>query len=203
MSIESSALVAVQGFPGLTEPEQQYLMTVAYGEGYYGQGWGSPSQLTKDESAQFGVAPLAGVGSHNWGAIQGTGPAGSFEHIDHDKNGAPYVGTFKRYNSDTEAAADVAKTLLKANVRAAVNAGDLRGAVDAQYANGYFVLSPDKYFTAVSRNYAKLTALLKWPPLLLGGAALPPLPLHKAAPWGAIIVTSALIFWGTLRSKKR
>lgn len=166
MSADSDAAQTVSLLPGLTPGEQQYLVTVARGEGFYGLGWGSPSAKTITDSATLGIDPKAGVGSNNWGAVQGSGNAGSFPHVDYHANGQMYLGTFKKYAAPTDGAADVAKVLLKANVRAAIAQGDLHGAVYAQHANKYFELAPDKYLAAVKKNYDILTQSLKWPTLL-------------------------------------
>lgn len=134
----------------LTEGERQYVLSVARGEGFYGLGW----------------APGEGAGSHNWGAVQGIGPAGSFTHIDHHADGTPYHTQFKWYNNDSEGMSDMARILLKPNVRAAIRSGSLRKAVFAQHSNKYFELDPEKYLSAVLRNYGTLTKNLGWKPLL-------------------------------------
>jgi len=196
MSADSDAFQTVKQLPGLTPAEQQYLLAVARGEGFYGLGWGNPSQKTIDESAQFGIDPRAGVGSNNWGAEQGSGSAGSFPHIDHRSDGSAYVGTYKRHNTSAEGAASVARILLKPNVRLALKEGfypgptapdrpskkkhfeakqqfagqtlsPLQAAVFTQHDNGYYELSPFEYEKAVRLNYEKLTANLGWPALLL------------------------------------
>ena len=171
MTADQDAFQTVQQLPGLTPGEQQYLLTVARGEGFYGLGWGNPSTKTIADSTTLGIDPKAGVGSNNWGAVQGIGTAGSFPHVDYHAAGAPnfgamYPGKFKRYNTPAEGAADVAKVLLRANVRAAIAAGDLRRAVYAQHSNGYFELAPEKYLSAVKSNYDILTKALGWPALL-------------------------------------
>lgn len=180
MSADADALKVVQTIPGLTAGEQQYLLAVARGEGFYGLGWGNPSGQTIAESLKFGIDPKAGVGSNNWGAEQGSGSAGSFPHIDHHaagppKFGAAYVGQFKKHLTPTEGAASIARILLKPNVKAAIATGSLKAAVDAQHANRYFELAPDKYLAGVKRNYEALTANLKWPVLLQETIASPPL----------------------------
>jgi len=178
MSNDSNAFKTVQTLPGLTAEEQQYLLTVSRGEGFYGLGWGNPSADTIALSNQFGIDPRAGVGSNNWGAEQGQGSAGSFPHVDHHANGTPYVEQYKKHGSATEGAASVAKILLKPNVREALSRGDIKAAVMAQYANGYFELNPEKYLTAVLRNYNALTKNLKWPVLLtIGGRSITADPL--------------------------
>jgi hypothetical protein len=192
MTTDSDAFEIVQTLPGLNSGEQQYLLTVARGEGFYGLGWSNPGPLTINESLKFGIDPRAGAGSNNWGAEQGTGSAGSFPHVDFgwmvaDVSGkptdkhwtgsgprawGPYVAKYKKHMSATEGAASVARVLLKPNVRAAILTGDLRAIVNAQHDNGYFELDPNEYLRAVVRNYNALTANLKWSPLLqVGGSA--------------------------------
>lgn len=166
MTADSDAFKVVQSLPGFTDAERQYLLTVSRGEGFYGLGWGHPSKSTIELSEEFGIDPRAGVGSNNWGAEQGQGSNGSFPHVDHHANGKPYVEQYKKHKTPAEGAASVARILLKPNVKAAVNAGDLKAAVYAQHSNGYFELDPEKYLSAVKRNYDILTASLKWPTLL-------------------------------------
>lgn len=173
MGIASDSEKAVQGIPGLTEGERQYLLTVAQGEGGFGRGWDNPSAKTVAESAQFGLTGHEGKDSKNWGAIQGIGSAGSFFHVDHHKDGKVYKGTFKSYRTDTDAAADIARTLLKPNVKAALAKGSLHDAVFAQHANGYFELDPNEYLVSVIRNYNQLSDSLGWKPLLKAAPASP------------------------------
>src|SRR4051812_41726402 len=128
MSADSDALRTVQQL-GLTPVEEQYLLTVARGEGFYGLGWGNPSAKTIQESADFGIDPRAGVGSNNWGAEQGSGSAGFFMHVDHHGDGTPYIEKYKRHNTPQEGAASVARILLKSNVRNALKTGFYPGAI--------------------------------------------------------------------------
>jgi hypothetical protein len=147
--------VAKRAAPSMTEPERQYALTVARGEGFYGLGWPQGQ----------------GAGSNNWGAVQGVGPAGSFDHIDHHADGTSYTGKFKRYATREQGFLDMASILLKPNVKAALASGNLRDAVFAQHSNGYFELDPEKYFSAVQKNYAQLAVNIPnvWKPLLSGG----------------------------------
>jgi hypothetical protein len=142
--------VAMRAAPSMPENHRQYVLTVARGEGFYGKGW-------KGE----------GVGSHNWGAVQGTGPAGSFANIDHHADGSQYTGKFKKYNTDEEGFLDMARIILNGGkrgaegakeIQAALAKGSLRDAVFAQHRNGYFELAPEKYLQAVLRNYSALTS---------------------------------------------
>jgi hypothetical protein len=150
--------IALRAEPTLSEQERQYALTVARGEGFYGKGWKGP-----------------GVGSKNWGAVQGAGPAGSFQNVDHHADGSSYIGKFKRYNSDEEGFADMARVLFKGGKRGAKGSkaikdalarGSLRDAVFAQHANGYFELHPEKYLTAVLLNYNTLTGNIEWKEIL-------------------------------------
>lgn len=175
MSADSDAFKVVQALPGLSSSEQQYLLAVARGEGFYGLGWGNPSPKTIADSLTFGIDPKAGVGSNNWGAVQGTGTAGSFPHVDYHADGKMYLGTFKKYALPQDGASDVARVLLKTNVREALKDGDMHKAVLAQHSNRYFELNPEAYFSAVSKNYKILTDNLHWNPALKGAAPLPPL----------------------------
>lgn len=130
MSADTDAFRAVQQLPGLTPAEQQYLLTVSRGEGFYGLGWGNPNKTTIAESAKFGIDPRAGVGSNNWGAEQqGSGSAGFFLHVDSHSDGTFYVEKYKRHATPQEGAASVARILLKPNVKAALNSGLYQGPV--------------------------------------------------------------------------
>lgn len=151
--------IAVNAGTGLIPALIQYALTVARGEGYYGLGWGSG----------------AGAGSNNWGAVQGTGDAGYFEHIDHHADGSEYTTKFKKYSTPEKGFADMARILFGGGIRGsagakeitkAIKSGKLKDAVYAQRANGYYELAADKYLAAVKKNYDTLTANLKWPKLL-------------------------------------
>ena len=194
MSADSDAFDVVSQIPNLTDAERQYLLTVARGEGFYGLGWANPNAQTIALSERFGIDPRAGAGSNNWGAVQGTGSAGSFPHVDHGwrnpdgtpwnrigpKVWLPYVAQYKKHATPLEGALSTAKVLLKPNVKAAANSGDLSKAVEAQKANGYFELSAVDYFKAAKRNYDALTTNLKWPKLLEPGEL--SVPLVSAGP---------------------
>jgi len=160
---------------GLTEPEVQYVVTVARGEGGYGNGWAHPSAATIATSKQFGLTGYEGANSKNWGAVQGSGSAGSFMHVDHYANGTPYKAAYKAYASHEDAFKDVAKTILgggsrktvgAAEIKSAINEGNLSKAVFAQHANGYFELAPEKYLSAVVSNYNKIMSGVGWPKVL-------------------------------------
>jgi len=170
--------IALRAGSGLTEAERQYTLTVARGEGYYGKGW----------KEGFGA------GSHNWGAVQGTGPAGFFNTEDSHADGSKYVGKFKRYNSDSEGFSDMARILLKPNVKAALKRGSLKEAVYAQHSNKYFELAPEKYLSAVVRNYGKLVA---------GGVFKPKLTEEGGTSILSIVGTGLVIVTGAAFAYKR
>lgn len=129
MTADSDAFQTVKTLPGLTPIEQQYLLTVARGESFYGLGWGNPNPDTIRLSEQFGIDPRAGAGSNNWGAEQGTGSAGSFPHVDHDSSGKPFVAQYRKYKTPAEGATGAARILLKSNVKQSLNTGIYSGPV--------------------------------------------------------------------------
>ena len=160
---------------GMTDKEVQYVVTVARGEGHYGTGWGSPSAKTIADSAVYGLTGKEGVGSNNWGAVQGTGNAGSFPHVDYHADGTPYKGTYKRYATPEDGFLDMARVILGGGTRGAtgqvaikdaIAKGNLRDAVYAQHANGYFELNPESYLSAVLKNYNSIMAGISWPKVL-------------------------------------
>lgn len=112
---------------GLTDAESFYLRMVAKSESGYGSGWRPP-----------------GTGSNNWGAITAgpnwTGP--TFEYFDRRADGTPYVAKFRVYPTAYEGAKDLARVLLKSNVRAALAQGDFYGAVRAQIDENKYTGSP-------------------------------------------------------------
>jgi hypothetical protein len=161
---------------GLTEKEVQYVVSVARGEGYYGYGWSHPSAKTLTLSQQFGLTGYEGANSNNWGAVQGSANAGSFPHVDVHADGTPYKANYKAYATPSDAFKDMAKTILGGGpirkavgakeIKDAIAAGNLRKAVFAQHANGYFELNPESYLTAVLSNYNKILAGVQWPKVL-------------------------------------
>jgi peptidoglycan hydrolase-like protein with peptidoglycan-binding domain len=170
--------VAKRASPSMPEKHRQYTLSVARGEGFYGRGWGTKNP----EAAAYGLQGDEGVGSNNWGAVQGTGSAGSFPHIDYgwkNVNGQrvwkSYVANYKRYATPEEGYLDMAKIILNggkrgaagaAAIKTALDKGSLRDAVFAQHQNGYFELDPEKYLAAVQRNYGILAANTEWPKVL-------------------------------------
>jgi len=159
---------------GLTEPEIQYVLAVARGEGFYGNGW-SPSASTIALSQKHGLTGYEGIGSNNWGAEQGSGDAGNFPHVDHHADGSSYVGNYKKWSTPEKGYTSIAKTVLSGlkrgtigaqEIRTAINKGNLKEAVYAQRANGYFELAADKYLAAVIKNYNAIGNAVGWPKLL-------------------------------------
>lgn len=166
----------------MTEAELQYVLSVAKGEGGYGKGWANPSQATIQKSQSVGLTGYEGAGSNNWGAVQGRGSAGSFPHIDHHADGTMYVADYRRYNTPEEGFLDMARIILNggkrgaagaAEIKAAIKAGNLRQAVQAQHKNGYFELDPEKYLAGVLRNYNTLAVGLGWPKVLAESGVTP------------------------------
>lgn len=144
--------IAKRAQPSMPEAQIQYALAVARGEGFYGNGWGND--------------PSLGAGSNNWGAVQGTGDAGYFEHIDHHADGTQYTTKFKRYSTPEAGFSDMARILFGGGMRGAVGAkaikdalakGNLHDAVYAQHDNKYFELDPAKYLAAVVKNYNTLS----------------------------------------------
>lgn len=199
MSAEADrqARLVIDQLPGVLEPERQYLQAVARGEGFYGLGWGNPSANTIELSRSLGLTGLEGKGSNNWGADQGQGTAGSFPHVDfgwRNPDGTPwdgkgsrvwkaYVGQYAKYNTRLEGLTRFSRILLKDNVREALARGSLRDAVYAQKANRYFELDPDKYLSAVRRNYGILTTNLAWTPALTEEGVIPLVPGPDSPDW--------------------
>lgn len=155
---------------GLTEAEIQYVLTIARGEGFYGNGW-SPTAATISISQKFGLTGYEGIGSNNWGAEQGAGDAGSFLHVDRHANGKSYVGKYKKWSTPEKGYISLAKTVLSGlkrgnagaiEIHDAIQRGDLKAAVYAQHANGYFELAPDKYYAIVAKNYETISKTVGW-----------------------------------------
>jgi|SRR3972149_3198843 len=184
---------------GLTEAEIQYVLAVARGEGFYGNGW-SPSASTIALSQKHGLTGYEGIGSNNWGAEQGSGDAGNFPHVDHHADGSSYVGNYKKWSSPEKGYMSIAKTVLSGlkrgtiggtEIRAAINKGNLKEAVYAQRANGYFELAADKYLTAVIKNYNAIGNAVGWPKLLSESGITPAIATVATGGVGIILVLLA------------
>jgi peptidoglycan hydrolase-like protein with peptidoglycan-binding domain len=180
---------------GMDEKQVQYVVSVARGEGHYGDGWAHPSAATIAKSQKYGLTGMEGANSNNWGATQGQGDAGSFPHVDSgwmvpDANGQPttkhwpgsgpkvwgdYVANYKKWSTPEKGFLDIARIILNggkrgtvgaAEIKAAIDKGNLHDAVFAQHANGYFELKPEDYLAAVMRNYNSIMAGITWPHVL-------------------------------------
>lgn len=188
---------------GLTEKEIQYVVAVARGEGYFGNGWSHPSAKTLALSKQFGLTGYEGANSNNWGAVQGTGTAGSFPHVDVHANGTPYKANYKAYKTPSDAFKDMAHTILgggpirkavgAAEIKQAIAEGNLRKAVFAQHANGYFELNPESYLSAVMSNYNKILTGIGWPKVLAENGITP---IVATAAGGGLLVGLGLTALG-------
>ena len=166
------AYTVAKNTKGLTNAERQYVLAVSRGEGFYGKAWNpKPHKLLPVPDTQLAKT------SFNWGAVQGSGSANPpfFRHIDHHADGSPYVGKYKRYATAEEGFRDMSRIILNGGkrgekgaeeIRKAINSGNLKDAVYAQHANGYFELNPSKYLDHVLNNYAQLTSNIEWKPLL-------------------------------------
>ena len=171
-AIKTAYEVAQRAAPTMPEAQKQYVLSVALGEGFFGQGWDNPCA----EATADGLTGREGIGSNNWGAVQGVGSAGSFPHIDHDAKGVAYVSQFRKYKTPEEGFMNMANTILNggpirkqlgaAEIQAAIAKGNLKDAVYAQHANRYFELAPDKYLAAVLRNYNTISSVVGWKKLL-------------------------------------
>lgn len=87
-----------------TRPELQCVQGVGFLETGYAQNWKPP-----------------GVGSFNWGAIQGQGPAGAFQYTDthpnDDGTSTPYAISFRKYHSLADGAEDLIRIVYQSNGR--------------------------------------------------------------------------------------
>jgi hypothetical protein len=139
---------------GLSPAESLFVRAVAWHETNYGQGWKTGE----------------GAGSHNMGAITDPSPDElSFKHVDSrfdPKKGkvVEYTTWFKGYVDDDAGFRDLEHTVLKSNVKEALEVGDVSAAVDAMYDNSYFKgIHPDResnvadYQNAVSRAMSAIT----------------------------------------------
>ncbi len=188
--------VAKRAAPSMPEPHRQYVLAVSRGEGGYGAGWGNPPKdpVALAFAKSKGLTGTEGAGSNNWGAEMGQGDAGSFKHVDfgwRNPDGSawngkgpkvwlPYIGTYRRHSTPEKGFLSVASTILNGGKRGAAGAkeikdaiekGDLKAAVYAQHANGYFELAPAEYLKAVMRNYSDLTSATGWKALLAAGGS--------------------------------
>jgi hypothetical protein len=150
--------VLAQVSPSLTPAESLAVRCVAWHETNYSRGWTGE-----------------GAGSHNWGAVTKAMPcdaATGFLHRDSrpdpERPGEVlhYTTCFRRYPSAEAGAADVARHVLKANVREAIAKGQgLRGVAEEMYRNGYYTgtshnpeTNIQRYTTALEKAKRVITA---------------------------------------------
>ena len=119
---------------GLTPAESMVVRAVGWLEsggapgGGYGSGWSG-----------------ACAGSRNWGAITAfnwDGPTCTTQDSRYDEETGgviKYTTQFRVYETDEQAAADLARVVLKSNVRAAARRGDLHGVSRAMRDNAYYI----------------------------------------------------------------
>jgi hypothetical protein len=117
LSHDEADRILRRAVPGITDAESALVRTIAVLESQYGAGWSG-----------------AGVGSHNWGAIQagGTWTGDTFEAKDSrwdPKTGKQetYVTTFRKYATDEDGARDLWSVLSSPRHRRAVSLAN-RGA---------------------------------------------------------------------------
>lgn len=112
--------------PELTAAESQFVRDVTNAETSHTAGWVSLARkLGMPDPEQY-------ANVNNWGAIttRSTDDGNSFFMRDR---------RWRRYPTPEAGLKDAARTILKPNVKAAVNRGDGAGAVAAMGANGYFI----------------------------------------------------------------
>lgn len=116
--------------PELTPAESQFTRDVTNAESEYGAGWVHlAKKLGMPDPEQYADV-------NNWGAITTGKPTPDTAFFMRDR-------WWRRYATPDEGWLDAVRTILKPNVRSAVNAGDGAGAVAAMGANGYFI-EPEK-----------------------------------------------------------
>jgi len=194
---------------GLTDKEVQYVVTVARGEGGYGAGWAHPSARTIELSKKFGLTGYEGANSNNWGAVQGSGNAGNFPHVDVHADGSGYRANYRKYTSPEEGFKDMARIILGGGkrkaagaqeIKSAIATGNLRQAVFAQHANGYFELKPESYLSAVMSNYNKIMNGVGWPKVLAENGITPT--IAAAAGGGGLLLGLGLTALGIFMFRK-
>lgn len=170
MTTDPQALaIATRALPTESRAALHLALSVSRGESHYGDGWSVPPRpgtLAADQTEALGLTGTEGAGSNNWGAVQATGGAQSFPHLDHHADGTPYEGAYAINPSPEAGFKQVAFEVLKPNVRAAAEAGNGTQAVEAMHADGYFEATPAAYAAMVERNYNAFVAATGEPRLL-------------------------------------
>jgi hypothetical protein len=135
--------------------EAQIIQSIGEAETGFGTGWGSD--------------PAKGAGSHNIGAVQGTGSAGYFEHGDSNQRVSPpvhYTTKFKKYYSDVEGVADVVRfvTTNRPLVWEYIKNGDYMGAgIQMGLPPIYHQTPGEVYGAALLRCGTRIASALKEP----------------------------------------
>jgi hypothetical protein len=181
MNHQSARAFIVQGFTSQlerapTRSEAQCEQAVGFLETGYGLSWTG-----------------AGLRSYNWGALQGTGPAGFFLYTDTHPNldgtSTPYQTKFCKYSTDAQGAAALTREVYQTHDRAELvllpaTAGDTLGFSTGLHTSGYYegfgatVEERIEHHHASVLNACRLMALELGEPMPDGSA---PLPLPLAA----------------------
>lgn len=132
--------------PDLTSAESQAARAVASHETGYGENWKEGE----------------GAGSFNMGAIMSgekEEACSGFLHGDSNPD-TKFTACFKTYPDRESGLRDLVKVMLKSNVRAAANRGDLLGVARSMFDNGYYTGTSHDPETNIERYHAKLRANL-------------------------------------------
>ncbi len=132
--------------PGLTAAESQAVRAVASFETSYGEGWKAGE----------------GAGSFNMGAVMSgekEEACSGFLHGDSNPD-KQFTACFKSYPSREAGLKDLVKVMLKSNVRAAANRGNLLGVARSMFDNGYYTGTSHDPEVNIERYHAKLRSNL-------------------------------------------
>lgn len=179
MTHQEALAVVSRGVPGISQPESLAVRCVAWHESNYGAGWKPPGQDSK-----------------NWGAITKAMPCDNgFMYGDSkpDGNGGvtAYTTCFRSYPTHEAAAADVAKYVLKANVRSALANGEgLRGVAEGMYRNGYYT---GVKRTAEENINAYTSALERAQSTIVAATGERPIAASHRFPWGILLLAGMAI----------
>jgi hypothetical protein len=167
------AFAAQLGRPG-TRPELQCFQAVGFLETGYAATWKPP-----------------GVGSWNFGAIQGTGPAGWFVYTDThpkaDGSSKPYTITFRKYPTAISGVNDLVRVVYliqkRQPVLVAATNGDTLAFSTALHATGYYEGFGKTVAERIGHHHAAVLNACRLQALALGepmpdGTAPAPLPLE-------------------------
>jgi hypothetical protein len=113
-------------FPGFNTAQRQIVGAIGYFESRFG--------------VQGAFAP-GGKPTYNWGAVTGSGNAGSIQAQDHDKNGKLITVNFRKYLTAKDGLLDFAKIWAKpqAEMLQLAGNGDAQGVAERMFRNGYYV----------------------------------------------------------------